>query len=161
MNPLVMSLLLVGLWGAFFVQRDEEAQATRAPGSPTWEPRTDRVGERLLALWTFAFWQKKMRYYWLAGIAHQLIFVGFVVLLLRTLVLWGRGFDPGFNLWILGPEPVARRAARRHLRLHQGRVRAARDHRRAGVRLLPRRSARKAHDAERRGAGDPRHHHHA
>src|SRR5262249_15564892 len=49
---------------------------------------------------------KKMYYYSAAGIAHQLIFGGFVVLLLRSLMLWGRGFDPSFNLWILGPTPV-------------------------------------------------------
>ncbi len=39
-----------------------------------------------------------------SGIAHLLVFVGFAVLLLRTLVLWGRGFDPSFNLWILGTD---------------------------------------------------------
>jgi len=105
MNPLVMTLLLVGLWGAFAVSATRRMRAL-GTGSPTWEPRTDRIGERLGATWTFAFWQKKMRYYWLAGIAHQLIFVGFIVLLLRSIVLWGRGFDPSFNLWILGPEPV-------------------------------------------------------
>ena len=43
-----------------------------------------------------------MSYYPLAGLAHKLIFVGFIVLLLRSLILWGRGFDPAFNLWILG-----------------------------------------------------------
>jgi Fe-S oxidoreductase len=105
MNPLVMTLLLVGLWGAFAVSAARKLKVLKR-GQPTWEPRTDRVGERVAAVWTFAFWQKKMRYYWLAGVAHQLIFVGFVVLLLRSIVLWGRGYDPDFNLWILGPEPV-------------------------------------------------------
>ncbi len=47
-----------------------------------------------------------MGYYPLAGLAHKLIFVGFMVLLLRSLMLWGRGFDPAFNLWILGPKPT-------------------------------------------------------
>jgi Fe-S oxidoreductase len=105
MNPLVMTLLLVSLWGAFAVSAARRLKALRS-GSPTWESRTDAVGERLGAVWTFALWQKKMRYYFLAGIAHYLIFAGFSVLLLRTLVLWGRGYDPSFNLWILGPEPV-------------------------------------------------------
>jgi Fe-S oxidoreductase len=100
-----MTLLLVSLWGAFAFSATKRLKALRT-GQATWEPRTDRVGERLAAVWTFAFWQKKMRYYWLAGIAHQFIFVGFVVLLLRSIVLWGRGYDPSFNLWILGPEPV-------------------------------------------------------
>jgi len=48
-----------------------------------------------------------MSYYPLAGLAHILIFFGFLVLLLRSLILWDRGFIPDFNLWILGPEPVA------------------------------------------------------
>jgi Fe-S oxidoreductase len=29
-----------------------------------------------------------------------------MVLLLRTLILWGRGFDASFNLFVLGPEPA-------------------------------------------------------
>ncbi len=35
-----------------------------------------------------------MDYYKPSGAAHELIFAGFVILLLRTLVLWGRGFSP-------------------------------------------------------------------
>ncbi len=31
---------------------------------------------------------------------------GFMTLLLRSLMLWGRGFDPTFSLWILGPKPT-------------------------------------------------------
>ena len=44
--------------------------------------------------------------YPLAGIAHIAIFFGFLVLLLRSLMLWGRAFSPDFNLWVLGPAPV-------------------------------------------------------
>jgi Fe-S oxidoreductase len=44
-----------------------------------------------------------MDYYNPAGFAHKLIFTGFVVLLLRTIVLWGRGFYAPFNLWVLAP----------------------------------------------------------
>src|SRR5690606_25000523 len=58
----------------------------------------------LRAVLTFALFQKKMRYYFWAGVAHNAIFAGFAVLLLRTLILWGRGFDPDFNLFILGLE---------------------------------------------------------
>jgi Fe-S oxidoreductase len=105
MNPLLMSVFLVGLVGAF-VMRARRRLALLRVGKPTWESRTDRVGERLAAVWDLAFAQRKLRYYWLAGVAHQLIFLGFGVLLLRTLVLWGRGFDPTFNLFVLGPEPV-------------------------------------------------------
>src|SRR5690606_2392050 len=31
---------------------------------------------------------------------------GFLVLLARSVMLWGRGFDPTFNLWILGDTPL-------------------------------------------------------
>jgi Fe-S oxidoreductase len=105
MNPLFMALLLAGLIGVFAVSASRRYRLLKS-GEKTWESRFDRLKERLGAVWTFAFYQKKMRYYPLAGVAHQLIFLGFVVLLLRTLILWGRGFSPSFNLWVLGPEPV-------------------------------------------------------
>jgi Fe-S oxidoreductase len=63
----------------------------------------DHIGVRLVGTWRFAFRQEKMDYYNPAGTAHKLIFAGFVVLLFRTLVLWGRGFYPPFNLWVLDP----------------------------------------------------------
>ena len=40
-----------------------------------------------------------MRRYWWAGIAHLAIFFGFVVLLFRSLVLFGRGYSEGFTFW--------------------------------------------------------------
>jgi Fe-S oxidoreductase len=105
MNPVLMALIIVTLTGAFAWSARRRWHLLKV-GSPTWESRTDRIGERLAATWTFAFYQKKMRNYLAAGLAHQVIFIGFVVLLLRSLMLWGRGFDPAFNLWLLGPEPV-------------------------------------------------------
>jgi len=65
--------------------------------------RLDHIGARLRGTWRYAFRQEKMDYYNPAGWAHKLIFTGFVVLLLNTLVLWGRGFYAPFNLWILSP----------------------------------------------------------
>ncbi len=53
------------------------------------------------------FWalrsQMKMPKYAGAGFAHYGIFLGFAVLILRTIILIGRGFSPGFNLWVLDP----------------------------------------------------------
>lgn len=53
------------------------------------------------------FWalrsQMKMPKYAGAGFAHYGIFMGFAVLLLRTIILVGRGFSPHFNLWVLDP----------------------------------------------------------
>ena len=74
-------------------------------GRPT--SRLDHVTARLKGTWRFAFRQEKMDYYDPAGWAHKLIFTGFVVLLVRTLVLWGRGFYPPFNLWVLSPDSTA------------------------------------------------------
>src|ERR1700716_442952 len=63
----------------------------------------DHVGVRLRGTWRYAFRQEKMDYYNPAGVAHKLIFAGFLVLLVRTLLLWGRGFYAPFDMWVLGP----------------------------------------------------------
>jgi Fe-S oxidoreductase len=105
MNPILMALILCSLAGVFAVSAVRRYRLLRV-GQPTWEPRFDRIPERVRAVVRFALVQKKMPNYALAAFGHYLIFSGFIVLLLRTLVLWGRGFDPRFNLWILGPEPV-------------------------------------------------------
>ena len=99
MSPLLMAALLLGLWGAFAVSASRRFALLRT-GNATWEPRFDRLGERFGAVVRFALLQSKMPNYLLAGIAHYLIFSGFTVLLLRTLVLWGRGFDPTWNLLV-------------------------------------------------------------
>ncbi|HEY6081562.1 MAG TPA: (Fe-S)-binding protein, partial [Polyangiaceae bacterium] len=105
MNPVLMALILVTLTGAFAWSARRRWHLLKV-GDATWESRVDEVGKRLGAVWTFALYQKKMRNYLAAGLAHQLIFMGFAVLLLRTLILWGRGFEPTFNLFVLGPEGV-------------------------------------------------------
>ncbi len=69
-----------------------------------YENRFGNLRERAVATWRYAFKQEKMDYYQPAGTAHRLIFVGFLVLTVRTVVLVGRGFDPSFNLWVLAPD---------------------------------------------------------
>lgn len=64
--------------------------------------RFDRIPERVAAVFRYAFAQEKMSYYQPTGWAHKLIFVGFVVLTIRTLILLGRGFDPTWSLFVLG-----------------------------------------------------------
>src|ERR1700744_6259917 len=103
MNPTAMLVLIVGAHALFFWSAIRRWQLLRL-GS--WTDRFDRVGERLSAVFRYAFAQEKMGYYQPTGTAHKLIFVGFIVLLLRTLTLWGRGFDPAFNLFVLGPTEV-------------------------------------------------------
>ena len=67
----------------------------------------EHLGTRLRGTWRFAFRQEKMDYYNPAGVAHKLIFAGFVLLNFREVTLWGRGFYAPFNLWGLAPnQPV-------------------------------------------------------
>ncbi len=106
MNPLAMALIIIG-FGALFAWSARNRWGLLLVGSDTHESRFSVVGKRIKALLVYAFYQKKMRYYLTAGLAHNLIFFGFVVLLLNTLILWGRGFYPGFEFWIFGPDPVA------------------------------------------------------
>ena len=100
MNPTAMLLLIVAAHVLFLWSMLRRWQLLRI-GSFT--NRFDRVPDRIAATLRYAFAQEKMAYYQPAGIAHKLIFVGFLVLLFRTLVLWGRGFDPSWNLLVLGP----------------------------------------------------------
>lgn len=101
MNPIFMTLLLLAAWGLFAWQILRRWRLmTLGPGTF----RFDHVGERIRLTREYALAQKRMRRYWWAGIAHQLIFLGFVVLLLRTLILWGRGYDESFDFWVFGVE---------------------------------------------------------
>src|ERR1700712_4130031 len=105
MNPVAMAIIIVTLNAVFAVSAWRRFNLLKV-GKPTWESRLTELPKRLGLVWVFAFYQKKMRYYLWAGLAHQFIFLGFIVLLMRTLVLWGRGFFPTFNLFVLGYEPV-------------------------------------------------------
>jgi Fe-S oxidoreductase len=102
MNPVLMLTIIVALSAAFAYSANRRWQLLKVGRD---ENRLDDLGERIRGVVTYALAQKKMRYYPLAGAAHMLIFVGFSVLLLRTLILWGRGFDPSFSLFILGEQP--------------------------------------------------------
>src|SRR5258706_3554041 len=103
MNPTMMLTLLVAAWAAFAWSINRRWQLLKVGRS---ENRADHGGTRLKVLCEYALVQKKMGYYPLAGLAHKVIFLGFTLLLLRTLILWGRGFDPAFNFWIFGDNPV-------------------------------------------------------
>jgi Fe-S oxidoreductase len=106
MNPTAMLLLIVGLHAIFFWSAIRRYQLLRV-GS--FVNRFDQIPERINAVLRYAFAQEKMAYYQPSGWAHKLVFVGFLTLLARTLVLWGRGFYPAWNMLILGPtQPVGK-----------------------------------------------------
>ncbi len=102
MSPTAMLTLMFAAF-AMFAWSASRRWALLLTGRPVASP-IDHPGARVRGTWRFAFRQEKMDYYNPAGIAHKLIFAGFLVLLLRTLILWGRGFYAPFDLWVLGPE---------------------------------------------------------
>ena len=76
------------------------------------ETRTDRVPERIAALLAFGLGQRRLvdpeeRS---AGLLHVLVFGAFLVLALRTVTLFGMGFQEGFHLPLLAPESALGRA---------------------------------------------------
>jgi Fe-S oxidoreductase len=64
--------------------------------------RGDRSDARIGSVVRYMFGQLRMFRYKGAGIAHAMIFAGFVILGLRTLILVARGYssNPGFGFWI-------------------------------------------------------------
>lgn len=101
MNPFIMTLLLAAGWGFFAFSAARRWRLLRVGAA---ENRSNLPKQRLAATWRYAIAQLRMRRYPLAGAAHMVIFLGFGVLLLRSLILWGRGFDEEFNFWLFGPE---------------------------------------------------------
>ena len=101
MNPIAMTLLLVVGWGVFAYA---SLRRWRLMMVGAKENRADQQTERIRRTLTYAIAQLRMQRYPLAGFAHMLIFSGFTVLLLRTLILWARGYDESFNWWFFGPE---------------------------------------------------------
>ncbi len=99
MGPIAMAFVILVLHAAFAVTA---RQRLALLGVGRAEVRWDRIPERVRAALEYALWQRKMPYYRLAGIAHILIFAGFLVLLLNTVILWGRGFVPGFSMFVFG-----------------------------------------------------------
>ena len=101
MSPIAMTLIFVVALSLFGMSALKKWRLLLT-GRP--EMRFDRLGERLAGTWRYAFRQEKMDYYQPSGIAHKLVFAGFMVLLFRTLTLWGRAYSPSFNLFVLGPD---------------------------------------------------------
>jgi Fe-S oxidoreductase len=98
MNPTAMLVLIVAAHAVFFWSAIRRWQLLRLG---RFVDRFDRIPDRIAAVLRYAFAQEKMSYYQPAGWAHKLIFVGFLVLSLRTIILWGRGFDSSWNLFVL------------------------------------------------------------
>jgi Fe-S oxidoreductase len=101
MNALAMSAILFATLSAFAFSAYRRARLLLKGG---FINRFDDIPARLAKTWRYAFKQEKMNYYQPSAWAHKFIFIGFLTLTLRTLILVGRGFLPNFNLFILGPD---------------------------------------------------------
>lgn len=103
MSAIGMTLLLVSTLGFFSwsaYRRTRQVLVGVPDPRFAWTPA--QFIDRLKTTLIYAFGQQKMhqmRGYWLAGFAHILIFLAFNVLLLNSIMLWGRGYDPAFDFW--------------------------------------------------------------
>jgi Fe-S oxidoreductase len=94
MSPLLVTVMLlvgVGLFARTMLGRVKAMQAMKAEVAP----RFDRLSERVVALIQFGFGQKRMvdREEFVPGLMHVLIFAAFLVLQLRTLMLFSMAFS--------------------------------------------------------------------
>jgi Fe-S oxidoreductase len=100
MNPFLMLVLLISMVGFFaWSAARRTGMLLAAKPEPRFTIEGDSLVSRIKATVIYALGQKKMPYYTVAGVAHILIFFGFIVLQIRTLTLWGRGFDADFDFF--------------------------------------------------------------
>jgi Fe-S oxidoreductase len=102
MNPLLMSVLIIVALAVFGRTMAGKIQLLKAL-EPT--DRANHLKQRLMNMVVLAIGQKRLvgrakeRG---SGIMHAFIFWGFCILLIRSLTLYGEGFQPGFHLPFLG-----------------------------------------------------------
>ncbi|MGB5365406.1 MAG: hypothetical protein WBN14_04015, partial [Polyangiales bacterium] len=100
MGPIWMTLLLVSTLGFFSWSAFRRLRQVKVGvPDPRFDWDSEQIADRTKTLLVYAFGQKRMPNYTMAGFAHVGIFIAFQVLLLNSLMLWGRGFDPGFDFW--------------------------------------------------------------
>lgn len=111
MNPIAMTVIFAVTLGAFAWSASRRWRLLLV-GQP--DPRItldgDWIARRLENLMVIAGLQKKMpanEKYRREGLAHIAIFAGFNILLLNTILLWGRAYDASFDFWgVLGEDTI-------------------------------------------------------
>ncbi len=102
MRSVLMIVMLFVAWTVFFwsIQRRFRVMLHSKPDS-----RWDNLVERVIGTIKYALGQWRMPRYPFTGYLHILIFFGFLILMLRSFMLWGRGaYDPHFNIeFLFGP----------------------------------------------------------
>lgn len=104
MSPIAMTVLLVVTLATFAYSAHRRWRLMMVARRP--ENRADRVGERVAGVIKYVFGQLRMPRYPLAGWAHIIVFFGFCVLLLNSIMLWVRGYvsadSAAYHLWLFG-----------------------------------------------------------
>jgi len=101
-NPLLMAFLLITGLTVFSLTMIRKIQLLKAL-EPT--DRANHLKERLINMATLAIGQKRLvgrAKERSSGLMHAFIFWGFCVLLIRSLTLYGEGFQEGYHLPFLG-----------------------------------------------------------
>lgn len=104
MSPIAMTLVFVFFGGAlaWSLARRYRLAVVGAPERRFKLDSMSEIGARIDLVLRYVLGQEKMRNnpkYLLAGAAHIGIFVAFQVLLINSVLLWARGFDPTFDAW--------------------------------------------------------------
>lgn len=106
MNPLLISVLLIVALAVFGRTMFRKIQLLKALAPAD---RGNHLKERLVNMVILAIGQKRLvgrARERSAGIVHALIFWGFCILLIRSLTLYGEGFQVGFHLPLFGDDYV-------------------------------------------------------
>ena len=100
MNPFVTFALIFCNLGFFaWTAARRFGALTSAKREPRFSIEGEALSDRIRDTFIYAFGQKKMPYYPLAGIAHMAIFFGFLVVQLNTAKILARGFVEDFDLF--------------------------------------------------------------
>jgi len=102
MNPILMTVIFFLTLGAFAWSANRRMRLLLVTGKETdFELDFAPIVKRVENVLVYALGQKKMAQgrYQAAGIAHIAIFAAFQVLLLNTVLLWGRAYDREFDLF--------------------------------------------------------------
>jgi Fe-S oxidoreductase len=106
MSPLAMTILLVGNLATFAYSAYRRWRLLLVAKRP--ENRLDQLGRRIGSVLEFVCAQKRMPRYPGSGWAHIVVFLGFLVLLLNSIMLWTRGYvghgEPAYDLWVFGTD---------------------------------------------------------
>ncbi len=107
MNPILMTVIFFVTLGTFAWSAHRRTRLLLAMGHESdFTLEVPSLVQRVKNLFVYALGQRKMPAgkYRVPGLAHMAIFGAFGVLLLNTLVLWGRAYDPSFTFFGLVDE---------------------------------------------------------